>query len=224
MSNRLKLLREHATRPRRTVPILLDGEVREQIEAVEDELDRLDEAPKTNDRRMSSKSDDGRRKELEAERDRLRASAEGSTFFAVMQGLQRTAYRALLAQHPVRVDKDGKVLVGDRLVGANAETVAIPLARACIIGHRERPDADAEMLPLDVGEWDGREYTPSLVEHLLGYRVTHPIIEGLTAEADPFATERQIDLLSATALTLCTGDDAVPLPRRRSETGTSTAE
>ena len=54
MSNRLKLIREKATRPRRTVPIVTDGEVREQIEAVEHELDRL-EAASASGKRLNSK-------------------------------------------------------------------------------------------------------------------------------------------------------------------------
>ncbi len=218
MSNRLKLLRERATRPRQTVPILLDGAIREQIEAVEDELDRLDEAEKTADRRLSTRSNSARRKELVADLDRLRAEAEESTLFLVLEGLQRTAFRALRAQHPPRIE-DGKVLLQDRIVGANAETLAAPLVRACAIGYREKPEADSPVLDFPP---DG---TPG--EVTLGWLFGHnmPAVGDEPARVvEPWCTERQIDQASGVAIMLCAGDDAVPLPRRRSATEMSAGE
>lgn len=196
MSNRLKLLREKATRPRRTVPVLLDGEVREQIEAVEDELDRLDSAPASNDRRLSTKTNDAEREQLVADLDALYESAEQSTLYVVLEAMQRTPYRALIAAHPARLDAEGKPLPADRF-GWNSETLAEPLVRACIVGYRERPEVDAEVLPMPAED----------VDKLMA-----------------FVTERQLDALAAAALRLCAGDDAVPLRRKRSATPTSDGE
>lgn len=215
-NERLAQLRAKATRHRKTVAVLLDGEVREQIEAVEDELDRLAEQT-DNDTRLGSKGNAARIVELEVEREHLREAALDSTFCAVLEGLQRTTFRALLAQHPVRVDAEGRQLPADRIVGANADTIAIPLVRACLVGYREKAEADSPMLPLDSGRWTDAGYEPSIVEFLLGYRVEHPV-SGLVAEAEPFATERQIDQLAGAAFTVCAGNDAVPLPRARSAT------
>lgn len=195
MSNKLKLLREKAIRPRRTVPVLLDGEVRAQIEAVEDELDRLDGPPVAADRRLSTRSQPpaDRVAELTAEVERLRAAAVEQTLFVVVEGMPGTPYRALIAQHPPRKGEDGKTLPSD-LAGVNDDTFRRPLLEACIIGQRDKPDADAPMEPLD----------PDSVQWLLDW-----------------VTDRQMDQLFAAALAVCRGDDAVPLSRRRSTTPAS---
>ncbi len=223
MSNRLKLLRDKAVRPRRTVPVLLDGEVREQIEAVHDTLDRIESA-KGGHRSLASKSPEAQRRKLEAELEHLYESATDSTLYLVLEAMQRTPYRALVAEHPPRVDGDGKMRVVDRLAGGvNADTFVLPLIRACVIGYRERPEADAEILPLDPSRWNGDEFEPGMVDFLLGYKVTHPDRPELVAERDGFATPWQIHQLGQAATDLCVGDDAVPLPRRQSETSTSDA-
>lgn len=215
MSNKLKLLREKHVRHRQTVGVQMDGEVRAQIEAVEDELDRLDSAPEA-DRRQNTKGPGARRKELETQLADLRASAEETTFVAVLEGMQRTAFRALVGQFPPRKGDDGKVLMADRFLGADAVAVAIPLIKACVIGYKESDDAAAETLPLDRSTLDehGRVVEPGFVDWLLGHVKTGP--DGEAQEVPPAATERQVDQLSAVALTLCLGDDAAPLPRRRS--------
>ena len=186
----LKALRARATRPRRTVPVLLDGELREQIEAVEDELDRLADLP-VKPRRLAEKD---RGAALRADLDKLRAEAEESTIYVVLEAMQRTPYRALLAAHPPRPD-----VALDR-GGYNAETFAPALIKACAIGYRERPDADAPVLT----DWPQDDYVAWLV--------------------DEYASPGQIGKMSSAALELCTGDDAVPLPRRRSATPDSDAE
>lgn len=214
----LKRLRARAVRPRRTVPILLDGEVREQIEAVEDELDRLDEAPKSIDRRMSTKPDTARRAELVADLDRLRVDAEESTLYLVLEGLQRTAFRALLAQHPPRLGDDGKALPQDRLLGANLETLGPVLVRACAIGYRERAEADSPVLKFPP---DGTDDAVTL-GWLFGHNVP-AVGDQPPAVVEPWCTERQVDQAASAAIMLCAGDDAIPPQRRRSETQTSDA-
>jgi hypothetical protein len=211
---RLMRMRKAATRPRRTVAVHLDGEVREQIEAVEVELDRLD-AP-TDDQRQNSRSTAAKRRDLEGELERLHEAATDMTLFAVLEGMHRTAFRALLGAHPPRKGDDGQVVPSDRFIGANMETLALPLARACLVGYKERPDADAPVLPID----------DETVNWLLGFtEMVHDETTGDTrpVEHPPFATERQIDSLAAAALRLCAGDDAVPLSRRRSPTTPNSA-
>jgi hypothetical protein len=102
--------------------------------------------------------------------------------------MQRTAYRALLAAHPA----EGKAF--------DPETFTPALVKACIVGYRERPDADAPVLT----DWPSSDYVTWLV--------------------DEHVSPGQLDKLSLAAMELCRGDDAVPLPRKRSATPTSDAE
>jgi hypothetical protein len=178
------------------VPVVLDGDVRAQIEAVEDELDRLVPDPET-DRRLATRTKPpaARVAELEAEATRLREAAAGTTLYVVLEGMAGTPYRALLAAHPPRKDTEGKTLPSD-LTGVNEETVRAPLVRSCVIGHRVSPDADSPVLPLE------DEYVQWLTD---------------------WATDRQMDNLVAASWAVCRGDDAVPLSRRRSQTRTSAA-
>ena len=200
MSNRLKLIREKATRPRRTVPIVTDGEVREQIEAVEHELDRL-EAASANGKRLNSKSAASPQAvKLTAELDQLYASRDESTIWLVLEAMQRPVYLALVAQHPPRTGEDGKVLPAD-VLGINSDTFGLPLIRASIVGHREGEDGDVQPIDRETVDW------------LLG-----------TDDAPGFATDKQIETLFGTAFLLNRGDDAAPLRRRRSPTETSADE
>jgi hypothetical protein len=194
VSDRLKLIREKATRPRRTVPLITNGELREQIEAVEDALARLDDAP-PKDRRLSSKPDTSQRDGLLADLDALRAAAEESTLYLVLEGLSDTAWLALKKLHPPLPLLDEKPKVGDSYsvtARFNVDTIRQPLVKACLRGYRERPDADAEVLPLDA----------ETVAWLFG-----------------FANSKQMSQLTDAAYQLCAEDDAVPLPR--SATGRS---
>lgn len=202
MSNRLKLIREKATRPRRTVDVVLDGEVVAQIEAVEDALGRLDGEAKKSDRRMSTKSDEAERTKLLAELDHLVKSAEDMTVHLVFEGLPGTAYQALTAQHPPRKDEAGNTLVTD-LGGVNGSTFRVPVIRACVIGQQERPHADAPVLPID-------DELREMLDFMLG-----------AGDEPPFLTDRQIQVLAQAAIDVNRRDDAVPLQRRRSANGTS---
>jgi hypothetical protein len=194
VSNKLKLLKEKATRPRRTVAVLLDGEVRGQIEAVEDELDRLDAQGDSNDKRLASKSNKAQRDALLADLDALRASAAEAIVYLVLEAMPRSPYLALIAKYPPRKDADGKVLPEDAL-GANTDEWWPALIRGCVIGERKGPNADDPIEPLE----------PGLLDWLL----------------DEHATDRQVEVLARSAMALCRGDDAVPLPRRRSQTEAS---
>lgn len=186
--HRLQQLRARATRPRRTVPVLLDGELREQIEAAEDALDRLDDLP-VKDKRLATKSTGAKLREDLAT---LRASAEESTLYVVLEGMQRTAYRALFAAN--------QATATDGTTKLDRETFTPALVKACVVGYRERPDADAPVLT----DWSSDDYVAWLV--------------------DEFVSPGQLDKLSTAAFELCTGDDAVPLPHTRSPIPSSDGE
>jgi len=200
VSDRLAHMRANATRKRQTVAVLLDGEVVGQIEAVEDELDRLDE-PTKGDRRLSTKSNAGRRQELVDELEKLLEAAADMTLHLVFEGKPGTEYQTLVGQHKPRKGDDGKIIPAD-FGGVNAETFSRPVIMMCAIGYRERPEADAPVLPLDA--------------------VTLPWLLG-TDDEPGFATDRQIQVMAQAAIDVNRKDDAVPLPRRRSATGTSDA-
>lgn len=189
----LAAARAKATRPRRTVPVVLDGELRERIERVEAELGAALEAPATGDRRLTSRSRKVDTTAAQATLDALRTDAAGRTLHVVLEALPRRPYRHLVDQHPPRKDPDGKTHPDDGL-GLNYETFPPALAKACIIGHKPDPDGDA-VEPLDP------EYVAWLV--------------------DDFATDRQVQNLSSAAFDANRGNDAVPLPQLRSMTQTA---
>ena len=196
MSNKLKLVREKATRPRRTVPILTDGEVLEKIEALEHEIGRLD-AQRVDDTRLASKPPAAKATE---ELQRLYESAEDSTLYFVLEGLQNSVYLALVAQHPPRT-VDGKPIPADAVTGVNSDTFGLALVRACLVGYRETEDS--ETLPVDP---DDRDW-------LLG-----------TGDEPGFATNWQLEVMLEVAWALNRKGDAAPLRRRPSPTGTSDVE
>lgn len=142
--------RANATRLRETVPILLDGELRGRVETLEQELDDLDAVAAGRalaagaDRRLGSRAAaaDPQRAELLDALAELRVAAEAKTLEVVVQALPTTEYRALLAEHPPRVDADGKVIAEDRL-GANEDTIRAAIVRACCVNLK--PD-DLEWL------------------------------------------------------------------------------
>lgn len=132
----LATLRNRATRPRRTVPLILDGELRDRFDELAAAV-----AAMPNDRRITTraKSDE----QLAA----LQAQAAGSTLHVVLEAMSGTLWRAFIAEHPPRQGEDGKILPDD-VGGINEESMRRPLVRGCIIGRRVTPDA-TEVEPLD---------------------------------------------------------------------------
>lgn len=137
MTTDLKSLRDRASRPRRTVPLVLDGTLSERIEAVRATMRQPD-----NDRRLSSRPA-GPNPALEE----LYAQAADATVHVVLEGMPGTEWRALIAEHPPRLGEDGKPIEDDRL-GVNDETFRRPAIRACVIGHKPDPSS-SEVEPLD---------------------------------------------------------------------------
>jgi hypothetical protein len=187
----LTALMARATRPRRTVPIVLDGDLRQRIEELAYEYEALDQAAEASkaDRRLGSKAKPvARLAEIEAELDSLEAQAAEVTVQLVVEGLPGTPFTALKAEHPPREGNKG-----DAAWGLNLATARDPLIRATLVGRRYGD----EVVPLadDFADW------------LIGW-----------------ATDWQLDKVLLAALSTSRGDDAAPLPRRRSATQTSDAE
>lgn len=119
----------NAKLPELTVPICLRGDLVAEIEQADRELVNAGASPST------GMEDGARLRELaeriEALRDEMRQDDANHTF--VLRALPGNVYRALKAQHPPRLDEDGDVVASDRVLGANIDTLAEPLLRACCI-------------------------------------------------------------------------------------------
>lgn len=115
--------------PETTVPICLRGDLVAEIE-------RLDRELVTASGTASTGMEDGAHLRELAERiEALRAEMAGDdanhTF--VLRALSGPAYRQMKAEHPARLDEQGQVVAEDRITGANVDTLAVPLLRACCV-------------------------------------------------------------------------------------------
>ncbi len=113
----------------RTVEICLRGDLVGEIERLDRELVGASKAP-------SSGMEDGANlreiaERIEALREEMAADDNSHTF--VLRALPGPKYRALKAEHPPRLDDDGRVDDRDRILGANIDTLAEPLVRASIV-------------------------------------------------------------------------------------------
>lgn len=187
----LAQLQARATRPRRTVPVVCNGDLAQKIDALQADLAGLERANIV-DRRLGTKGNDAQAAQLEAEIDALYEQAEADTLLVVVEGMDGTAWRALVAQYPPLKPAEGE----EKPTGFDSvcDRVAMeePLIRACVIGHRADPDAEVDPLPEETLDW------------LLG-----------------FATVEQKETLFIAAWAVCRGGDAVPLRRRPSTTPVS---
>jgi hypothetical protein len=186
---RLAELQARATRPRRTVPVVCNGDLAQRIDATQAELLALDAEDAAPNRRLSTRSAASRATELEAELDALYAQAEDDTLLVVVEGMDGTAWRALLGQYPPRARAEGEppALGFDSVCDRFA--MEEPLIRACVVGFRADQDAEVQPLPGGTLDW------------LIG-----------------FVTAEQRDTLFVASWAVCRGDDAVPLRQRRSTT------
>lgn len=186
---RLAELQARASRPRRTVPVVCNGDLAQRIDALQAELAAIDTRAEL-DRRLGRRAGTSQTAELEAQIDDLYEQAESDTLLFVVEGLEGTAWRALLAAYPPKPTPEG----ADKPTGVEAmcdrEAMEEPLIRAAVIGMRADVDAK-EVDPLPAGTLDW----------LLG-----------------FATVEQRETLWLAAWNCSRGDDAVPLRRRRSTT------
>lgn len=188
--DQLKDLQARASRPRRTVPVVCDGDLAQRIDALQAEMDEL-VPPEQADKRLASKPKPARVAEATAELDALYERAAASTLYVVLEGLQDTVFRALVAQHKVLKDDKDRTPWGPD--GVDRFAMEEPLIRACVVGHRESLEAE-ELHPLPAATLDW----------LLG-----------------FTQLAQKETLFLAAWSACRGDDAVPLRRARSQTPSS---
>lgn len=138
-----------ATRPRAIVPIVLDGNLADEILELIVEISDLERA-KSSDKRLASKTSP-RLTEARAELAAAHGRAEGATLKVVVEGLAGTAWDAFKASHPMRDVED------DRKWGIDVESCRDPLIRVTAIGYL---DSDDET----VVEWaDGQ------LEQLIGF-------------------------------------------------------
>lgn len=186
-------LQARASRPRRTVPVVLDGDLAQRIEALLDEIEELSAPTDGGDKRLGTKAKapTPRLAEAKSELDALYQQAEGSTLFIVLEGLQGTVWRAMIPQYKVPKDDETRSPWGPE--GVDRIAMEEPLIRACVIGHRATHDAD-EILPLPA----------ETLDWLLD-----------------FATTSQKETLFLAGWVCSRADDAVPLRRTRSQTPSS---
>lgn len=123
--DKLKNARPHTL----TVEICLRGDLVAEIERLDRELVAAGKTP-------AAGMEDGARlreiaERIEAIRDEMAADENSHTF--AIQALPGPKYRALKAEHPPRLDEDGRVDDRDRIIGANIDAIAEPLVRACIV-------------------------------------------------------------------------------------------
>lgn len=187
-------LQARASRPRRTVPVVCNGDLAQKINGLQDELAELDRRELL-DRRLGSRGGDARAEAINAQLDDLYEQAKADTLLVVLEGLEGTAWRALLGQYPPRKAGEGEEKPTGFDALCNRETMEEPLIRASVIGHKADVD-DVEILPLpdDTLDW------------LLG-----------------FVNVEQRDTLFVAAWACNRVDDAVPLRRRPSTTQRSVA-
>lgn len=141
--DQLAAIKASATRPRRTVPIVLDGDLAEKIRVLLFEQE-IGEAS-ANDKRLASKVRK-RAAEIDAELDQLYAQAEASTLNVVVEGLRGTDFTAFKAEHPSRPDN-----TADVIWGFNVEDGRDPLIRLTQKGHRSGDDPNLH--PIEELDW-----------------------------------------------------------------------
>lgn len=154
--------REKATRPRRTVPIVLDGTARGRIEELEDALDAAESDPAPGFRMLGQRPPANRAAELRAELAAARTAAGEATLTVVVEGLTSTVWRALLAAHPMRRGADGKLTHPEDAWGANEETVRVPMVRGSIV------EIDGAKPDLETVDWLLDFVTDRQMDNLVG--------------------------------------------------------
>lgn len=205
---RLAELQARASRPRRTVPVVCNGELAQRIDALQADLAAAD-TQAAGDRRLGSRGVASQAAEMEAQLDDLYQQAEDDTLLLVVEGLEGTTWRALLAAHPPKPAVEGEAKPPGWAGAVDAlcdrESMEEPLIRLATIGMRATVDAK-ELDPLPDGTLDW----------LLGFPG-----DDQREPVPGFASVEQRETLFLAAWNCSRGDDAVPLRRRRSTTTTS---
>lgn len=117
--------------PERTLPVCMRADLVADHEAADRELVALLKAD-------SQKFNDGRG-QLRERLLGLEAEMKAATYEFRFRGLSRPHWRAFLAEHPPRIEEDGKLNQTDAVYDFNADTGTEPLIQLCLID----PDLDA---------------------------------------------------------------------------------
>lgn len=119
----------NAKLPVTTVPICLRGDLVAEIERLDRELIAASGGPST------GLEDGAHLRDLAERIETLRAemAADDANHVFVLRAIPTREYRALKALHPPRLDDTGQVIAEDRITGANIDTIAEPLLRACCV-------------------------------------------------------------------------------------------
>jgi hypothetical protein len=104
--------------PTRTVPVSMRGDLVAEIEQL---------AP------SGGLEDAARLREIAERIEALRATMAEHSHTFMLRALPGYKYRALKAEHPARLDDEGRVRTEDALLGANIDDLAEPLLRACVV-------------------------------------------------------------------------------------------
>jgi hypothetical protein len=114
-----------AKMPEKIVPVCLRGDLAADFEAVDRELAEVQKA-KTNSLAGSGAA------ALIEQLDALTVEMKEHTYPFRLRAVPRHVWRDLMAAHPPR-EKDGEVLMEDRLTGADRSTVFEPMVRMSIV-------------------------------------------------------------------------------------------
>ncbi|SBV27572.1 hypothetical protein GA0070620_3096 [Micromonospora krabiensis] len=136
----VKELIKQGRRPEDTVPLCLRADLVREYEQVEKQV--------TKARGDAGDSLAGPQvADLEARLADLRGQMAGTTLTLTLRALSPHRYQALVDEHPPRVN-DGVPHSRDRVLGFNADTFFVALAKACIVS----PDLDDEDWEALVGD------------------------------------------------------------------------
>lgn len=139
-----------ANRPRAIVPIVLDGNLADEILELIVEISDLEPKKGPKGGRLANRPTP-RLAEAKAELEAAHARAEGATLKVVVEGLSGTAWDAFKAQHPAR-DIDA-----DRQWGVDIEASRDPLILSTAVGYLAADDET-------VIDWE-----PGELERLIGF-------------------------------------------------------
>lgn len=124
--------------PERTVPVCLRGDLVADFEAADRELEQAQKQPATS---LAGSGTGALVERLDA----LAAEMREHTYTFRLRAMPRHAWRELMAAHPPR-EKDGELVIEDRITGANRLTVFEPLVRMSIVDPVLTDEQFAELM------------------------------------------------------------------------------
>jgi hypothetical protein len=185
-----------ASRPERTVPVCLNGQLVAEFEAAERRLQEAIRRPA-----VDSLDAGGETRELAEQVEALREQMLDGVVEFRLRAMPRKRWRAFISEHPPREDDDGVVDARDRNIGVNVDTFYPALIRTSTV----EPELDDE-------DW---------LELLGGER---KLPDGQVEEVEGVLTSRQFDELAGAAWDLNRDTVDVPFSRAASRILSSAPE